>query len=63
MGKSLSDQPEPMEKATSMYLCHDVFLDQLIFRAFFGANLENVLSPINQSAKPTDLKVIFFFGF
>ena len=44
-----------------MYSCHDVFTDQFIFRTVrFGANLEYLLSPTNQSAKPTDLKKIIF---
>ena len=36
------------------------FHGPVYFQNGFGANLEYLLSPTNQSAKPTDLKMIIF---
>lgn len=46
------------EKATSMYSCQGVFINQVIFKSDFGANLEYLVSPTNQSANPTELKMV-----
>ena len=46
------------EKATSMYSFQGVFTNQVIFKSDFGANLEYLLSPTNQSVNPTDLKMV-----
>lgn len=48
------------EKATSMYSCQGVFTNQVIFKSDFGANLEYLVSPTNQSANPSDLKMVSF---
>ena len=47
------------ERASSMRSRHDIFTGQFIFRTVFGANFEYLLNSTNQSAKPTDLKMIF----
>ena len=41
-----------------MYSCQGVFTNQVIFKSDFGANLEYLVSPTNQSANPTDLKMV-----
>ena len=43
------------DKATSMYSFQGVFFT---FKSDFGANLEYLLSPTNQSVNPTDLKTV-----
>ena len=46
-----------------MYLCQGVFrfhIDEFIFTTVFGANLEYLSSPTNQSAKTTGVKMIIF---
>ena len=48
------------EKVTSMYSCQGVFTNQVIFKSDFGANLEYLVSPTNQSANPSDLKMVSF---
>ena len=42
-----------------MYSCHYLFYSPVYFKSGFGANLENLLSLPNQSAKPTELKMTF----
>ena len=49
------------ERATSMRSCRGVFTDQFIFRTVLARILNIFLNSKNQSAKPTDLKMIFFF--
>ena len=51
------------ERATSMRSCHGVFTDQFLFGTVLALNLEYLLNFTNQSAKPTDLKMIIFFSF
>ena len=46
----------------TMYFCHGVFINQFFCYFDFVANLEYLVSP-NQSAKSTDLKMVFFFTF
>ena len=47
------------ERATSMRSSDGVFTDQFTFRTVF-AGILNILNSTNQSAKPTDLNMIFF---
>ena len=51
------------ERATSTRSCHGVFTDQFLFGTVLALNFEYLLNFINQSAKPTDLKMIIFLSF
>ena len=47
------------ERATSMRSCQGVFTDQFIFSTVLAPNFEYLLNSTKQSAKPTDLEMIF----
>ena len=49
---------EPITCRKQLYLCHGVLLASLFLKVF-GANLKYLASPTNQSAKPTDFKMVF----
>ena len=50
---------EPITCRKQLYFCHGVLLTSLFLERCFGANLKCLASPTNQSAKPTDFKMVF----
>ena len=54
----LRHEPITRRKQLPCNSCQGVFTNQVIFKSDFGANLEYLLSPTNQSVNPTDLKMV-----
>ena len=54
----LRQEPITRRKQLPCNSCQGVFTNQVIFKSDFGANLEYLLSPTNQSVNPTDLKMV-----
>ena len=55
------NKPKAEQATSTRSTRHGVFTDQFIFRTVFGANFEYLLNSTNQSAKPTDVKMIYIF--